>query len=216
MTCVLAPACSAAHPEQRGATRATAGELNRIEGAVKKGAVRLSEMVGVRKHQRDALRFDLLLSSGRLFELKAESASECDEWAKNLQEALLRFATAAGGKPAAPGTVEDSSSLADVVRTEEEAAAEAAQEEKEPAKTEAADEEDEDDGDVAELQMRSMSIKTRTMSLRSQTVKDAGKAAAGNIEAAPVIVQAQYKSRVQRAKQANAAKRTATSAVAVS
>lgn len=191
-------------------------ELNRIEGAVKKGAVRLSEMVGVRKHQRDALRFDLLLSSGRLFELKAESGSECDEWAKKLQEALLRFASAAGGKSAALGPGEDSSSLADVVRTEEEAAAEAAQEEKEPAKSEATEENEEDDEDVAELQMRSMSIKTRTMSLRSQAVKDAGKAIAGNIEAAPVVVQAQYKSRVQRAKQANAAKRTATSAVAVS
>ena len=54
-------------------------ELNRIEGAVKKGAVLLSEMVGVRKHQREDKRFDLLLSSGRLFELKADSPAEREE-----------------------------------------------------------------------------------------------------------------------------------------
>jgi len=188
-------------------------ELNRIEGAVKKGAVRLSEMVGVRKHQRDALRFDLLLSSGRLFELKAESANECDEWATKLQEALLRFATAQYSGKVRGESLDENSTLTSVVRTEEEAAAESALEEKQTAK---AEEEDEDeDEDVGELDMRAMSISKRTMSLRSQTVKDAGKASAGNIEAAPVVVKAQYLSRVQRAKKANAAKRAVAAPVAL-
>ena len=170
-------------------------ELNRIEGAVKKGAVLLSEMVGVRKHQREDKRFDLLLSSGRLFELKADSPAEREEWANKLQDALVRFATSGKGSDRPPPSLPGDSSFRDAVRTEEEAAAEAALEVEEAQEAAEAAEED----DVAALPMR-------TMSLRSTGVKQAGAASAGNIEAAPVVVQAQYMSRVQRAKKANASK----------
>ena len=54
-------------------------ELSKIaDGVVKKGYVLLKEVVGIRAHQRDPKRFDLLLVSKRLFELKAvRSVSGC-------------------------------------------------------------------------------------------------------------------------------------------
>ena len=69
-------------------------EMRKLEGAVKKGYLPLSELVGVRAHQKDARRFDLLLKSRRLFELRADNQQERDEWAHAMQDAFLRRAEA--------------------------------------------------------------------------------------------------------------------------
>lgn len=178
-------------------------ELSKIEGAVKKGHLALSDMVGVRAHQRDPRRFDLLLKSKRLFELKAESHAERDEWTRVMQDALLRNATASVGDSAAEQSeprgariaVDNLSMISMTTRTEEEAEAE-----------QAAEQAIEDDDDGADESV-DLSTSMRTLSLRSQNVRSAGPATAGNIAAAPVVVQAAYASRVQRAKLANAAAR---------
>jgi len=174
-------------------------ELSKVEGAVKKGHLDLAQLVGVRAHQTDVRRFDLLLESKRLFELRTESAAERDQWTRAMEEALLRCANTE--RPAE--VRETTESLVGAMRTEAEAAAEEAAEE--AAAAEAAEEqEEEDDDDAKDSSGTELKLGMRTMSL---SAKKAGAALAGNIMAAPVVVKATYMSRVQRAKVANAARR---------
>mmetsp|Transcript_56704 Transcript_56704/g.93766 ORF Transcript_56704/g.93766 Transcript_56704/m.93766 type:complete len:390 (+) Transcript_56704:132-1301(+) len=55
----------------------------------KKGTVDLSQVVGVRVHRENQCKFDLLLKSGRLFQLAAP-ASKRNQWTGALQQALLQ------------------------------------------------------------------------------------------------------------------------------
>jgi len=64
-------------------------------GKSEKGAIALSELVGVREHQSSPKRFDLLMKNKRMFELNAFSDTERKEWAVAIQQALLGALTAA-------------------------------------------------------------------------------------------------------------------------
>jgi hypothetical protein len=163
-------------------------ELNKMEGAVKKGSLFLGDMVGVRVAQKEPRRFDLLLKSGRMFELRAESNAERDVWCTKLQDALVQVAAKEGGRGEreASGVAAPPSSL----RSDLESATSFREE-----------------PDQQVIEEEELTAGMRTMSLQSRSVKKAGTATSGNLVAAPVIVQAQYMSRVQRARLANAARR---------
>jgi len=62
-----------------------------MEGVVNlRGNVSLAELlVGVRVHHTDGERIDLLLKSGRMFQLCAPSRVERDDWGKQLQQVLV-------------------------------------------------------------------------------------------------------------------------------
>jgi len=159
-------------------------ELNAMEGAVRKGRIELCDMVGVRAHQREAKRFDILLTSKRLFELKAETEKERDEWVNKLNAAIITYLSGEAGAPGAASSTASASGsgagkasrpatfdfdttstsaddLAASLRTEEEAKAE-----------DANSEDDDEDGDEVEELGTGLSKRTTTfkeMSIKSKS-----------------------------------------------
>ena len=181
--------------------------------------------------QRDERRFDLLLKSGRLFELKAAGAAERQDWSARFQHALVEAASVTLGMASLSVAASDAErhALSVSTRSEDEAALEEAHE----AEALIEEEEEDVDGDGAngeasadvhgeavgeasrvaasgelEISARSASMRAASTQLASpaQARYDLGPAQAGHLTAQPVVVQARYLSRVQRAKLANAAK----------
>jgi len=195
-----------------------------MEGAVdEKGGLPLTDLVGVRKHVKDGERLDLLLGSKRLFQLCAPSNAERDEWAIKLQAAMV------AAMQAAKGGSEGGSEGGEALSTSELGAAlnEASQQQDVDESTvedkgEDAEDEAEDKGEMLE-QFADMARTVSKMpkkehdaaldmvkTIDDRDSKDGDSAAKEEVvlevaQEAPVQT-AVYMSRVQRAKQANAAR----------
>jgi len=184
-------------------------DVSKPDGVEKKGSVPVSQLVGVRMHQNDKYRFDLLLANKRLFQLKAPSEKERELWGQAMQKALVDAAAALSGGGKKP--LEDMTQLSDAV---DDAAMSIREdsgdlEEKEPEKKEEKeeDEEDEEEEEVEEIGQRT---KSQFVKIDSKVDKAADPEPVGEIQAAaaaPVIETAVYMSRVERARLANAAKK---------
>ena len=193
-----------------------------MEGEVEeKGAIEVVDLAGVRNHQSDGERLDLLMKKGRLFQLCAPNADERDAWGKAISEALLAVLTGgdAAAAPSAPLEMAAVSAAAEEVEAEggggddvlrsSRTDAEAAAEEERQSSTDAAD----------DALARTMTLGT----VRAKAVAGGGKehaatataaAAEGGAADGPEVQataapaqQAAYISRVARARQANAARR---------
>jgi hypothetical protein len=195
-----------------------------MEGAVdEKGGLPLTDLVGVRKHVKDGERLDLLLGSKRLFQLCAPSNAERDEWAIKLQAAMV------AAMQAAKGGSEGGSEGGEALSTSELGVAlnEASQQQDVDESTvedkgEDAEDEAEDKGEMLE-QFADMARTVSKMpkkehdaaldmvkTIDDRDSKDDDSAAKEEVvlevaQEAPVQT-AVYMSRVQRAKQANAAR----------
>jgi len=183
-------------------------ELSVLESAEKKGRIILSDVIGVRAHQvkKDDHRFDLLLRNKRLFELKSRTLAERDEWVSKLQDALLKAQPECEGGELNTNDLNDA--LPDVPESELDKDARTScrhEEEEEDAV--------EDDPALDEDIAATMSFQTREAA-KSMVAPPASVEedldSAGH-DAQPVVVNAQYISRVARAKAANE-KRKAVSA----
>ena len=176
--------CGVARRARRRARPFCAPMARRTRSQVRKGRIELCDMVGVRAHQREAKRFDILLTSKRLFELKAETEKERDEWVNKLNAAIITYLSGEAGAPGAASSTASASGsgagkasrpatfdfdttstsaddLAASLRTEEEAKAE-----------DANSEDDDEDGDEVEELGTGLSKRTTTfkeMSIKSKS-----------------------------------------------
>ena len=186
-----------------------------MEGAVEeKGGLPLTDLVGVRKHVKDSERLDLMVGSKRLFQLCAPSNAERDEWATKLQAAMV---AASGGGSEGSGALSTSelSSALDEPSQRQDIDESTVEDQGEGA--------EDDAGDKGEM-LEQFADMTRTVSkmpkkehaatlLMVKTIddsKDGDSASKEEVvlevaQEAPVQT-AVYMSRVQRAKQANAAR----------
>ncbi|KAL1495977.1 hypothetical protein AB1Y20_014617 [Prymnesium parvum] len=177
-------------------------DVSRPDGVEKKGTVPVGQLIGVRMHQTEKTRFDLLLANKRLFQLKAKNEEEREAWGKAMQKALVDAATAqAGGAPAAAQSMQ-SLQLSDV---EQDDAAMSMREDagEEVGNAQKEEEEEEEEEHAEEITTRS---KSQFVNAAKETPGAAGDAAPV-MAANPVIETGVYMSRVQRARMANAAKR---------
>lgn len=204
-------------------------KLDPLEGAVKKGEVRICSIVGVRRHSKEK-RLDLLLQSRRLFELKASSPEERNAWVDHLEKALVAAVEgrdAMGTSSSATAVVADASTSREAgeaeleelsLRTEEEAAAEdeaASAGRRSSTPLQAFDgEEDEADEQAANLGAVGHGTPQPASHALMPRAKHVGVASGGNLEATAVIVKARYLSRIERAKQANDSRRRQLTGVA--
>ena len=203
-------------------------KLDPLEGAVKKGEVRMSSIVGVRRHSKEK-RLDLLLQSWRLFELKASSPEERNAWVDHLEKALvaaLEGRDAMGTSSSAAAVVADASTSGEAgeaeleelsLRTEEEAAAEdeAASAGRRSSTPSHAFDGEEDEADEQAALLGAVGHGTPQPACHALVrAKHVGAASGGNLEATAVIVKARYLSRIERAKQANDSRRRQLTGVA--
>lgn len=177
-----------------------------MEGAVEeKGAVLISDLAGVRKHVKDGERLDLMLKNGRLFQLCAPSNTERDEWALKMQEAMVKALSPDEGGPSMDGLKE---SLPSAGETDESTVAEG--EGGEPDEVEDKGEAIEQFADFGRTVSKMPKKEHFNDDVKKITDEEAAKD--GKEEVALEVAQeapvqtAVYMSRVQRAKQANAAR----------
>lgn len=173
-----------------------------MEGAVDvKGAVEMADIAGVRKHVKDGERLDLKLKNGRLFELCAPSNAERDEWTTKLQNAVVAcLEDDSKATSGAEGALGDLTLRQDV----DESTVEEAEDGGEPDKGEQI-------GEGLDM-MRTVSKMPKKEYEDALVKKVEGDASDGQDEikleavAEAPVQTAVYMSRVQRAKQANAAR----------
>ena len=187
-----------------------------MDGAVdEKGGLPLTDIVDVRKHAKDGDRLDLLLDSKRLFQLCAPSNAERDEWTIKLQAARDGSKGGSEGDEALSiselgGALDEASQRQDV----DESAVED--------KGEDHEDEAEDKGEMLE-QFAGLTRTVSKMPTKEhdapldmvKTIEDRGSKDGDSAAKEEVVLEvaqqapvqtAKYLSRVQRAKQANAAR----------
>jgi len=195
-----------------------------MEGAVdEKGGLPLTDLVGVRKHVKDGERLDLLLGSKRLFQLCAPSNAERDEWAIKLQAAMVAAMQAAKGGSEGGGEGGEALSTSELGTALDEASQR--QDVDESTVEDKGEDAEDEAGDKGEM-LEQFADMARTVSkmpkkehdaalnmvktIDDRDSKDGDSAAKEEVvlevaQEAPVQT-AVYMSRVQRAKQANAAR----------
>ena len=195
-----------------------------MDGAVdEKGGLPLTDIVDVRKHAKDGDRLDLLLDSKRLFQLCAPSNAERDEWAIKLQAAMDAAKQAAkdGSKGGSEG--DEALSISELGGALDEAS------QRQDVDESAVEDKGEDHEDEAEDKgemLEQFAGLTRTVSKMPtkehdapldmvKTIEDRGSKDGDSAAKEEVVLEvaqqapvqtAKYLSRVQRAKQANAAR----------
>ena len=195
-----------------------------MDGAVdEKGGLPLTDIVDVRKHAKDGDRLDLLLDSKRLFQLCAPSNAERDEWAIKLQAAMDAAKQAArdGSKGGSEGgALDEVSQLGGALdeASQRQDVDESAVEDK----GEDHEDEAEDKGEMLE-QFAGLTRTVSKMPMKEhdapldmvKTIEDRGSKDGDSAAKEEVVLEvaqqapvqtAKYLSRVQRAKQANAAR----------
>jgi len=180
-------------------------DVSRPDGVDKKGTVPTSQLIGVRMHQAEKTRFDLLMANKRLFQLKAKTEEERQAWGEAMQKALVDAATAQAG--GAGGAASGMAKLQ--VSEQEDDKDDAAMSMRDDTGEEAPDGEEgeEPEEEVEEIgRTKSQFVK----SVKQDTTDNKDDDAAPEMAAAPVIETATYMSRVARARQANAMKRVGT------
>ncbi len=194
-----------------------------MDGAVdEKGGLPLTDIVDVRKHAKDGDRLDLLLDSKRLFQLCAPSNAERDEWAIKLQAAMDAAKQAArdGSKGGSEGgALDEVSQLGGALdeASQRQDVDESAVEDK----GEDHEDEAEDKGEMLEQfagltrTVSKMPTKEHHAHDMVKTIEDRGSKDGDSAAKEEVVLEvaqqapvqtAKYLSRVQRAKQANAAR----------
>lgn len=193
-----------------------------MEGVVdEKGGLLLTDLVDVRKHVKDGERLDLLLGSKRLFQLCAPSNAERDEWAIKLQAAMVAAVQAAKG--GSEGGSEGGEALS---ASEFDAALDEASQRQDVDESTVEDKGEEDEDEDKGEMLEQFADMTRTVSKMPKkehdaaldmvkTVDDRGSKDGDSAAKEEIVLEvaqeapvqtAVYMSRVQRAKQANAAR----------